>query len=299
MTHRTRIFAGLLAALSLTGCSHRWESSVGTQKNPIVVILSPAHAPASAQALRAIEDHLRSKTGMAVEVRVAATPVEAIERFGLREADAGILSLDGYLLAHEEYGVQAALQALRRGTSAEFEAVVLARADGPVKSLQDLAGRPFGFVDPYSVSGFILPAAFLHDKGIQVEPVLMGSHSAALKAVLDKSVPAAATFAPDKLDPKLRILAKTGVVPNEPLAVRKGLQAKKREALVAAFLSLGESPEGKAALSSVADITGLRPVPEGAYRSAHDLLRSAEKSVYDLIPEGWEIRKLNRSYLPD
>jgi len=274
---------------------------VGTPQDPLVVMLSPSHSPAGpGDPLPSIQEYLRYRTGMAVEVRTASSPMDAIEQLGARKADAGILSLDEYLLAREEYGVRAALQALRRDSSSEFEGCILVRADGPVQDVRGLSGRRFAFVDPLSVSGFILPAGFLRKEDVEVEPLFAGSHAAALMAVVDGTVSAAATFAEAaSRAPGLKILAKTGTMPNEPLAFREGLKADKREAITAAFLSLGETPEGRAALASIADITGFRRAPLDAYRPAHDLLRSADKSVYDLIPEGWDIRKLNRPYLPD
>jgi len=97
--------------------------------------------------------------------------------------------------------------------------------------------------------------------------------------------------------PGLKILAVTGKVPNEPLVTRGGLARKKRDAVVAAFLTLGDTREGKKALGAVADITGFQPVSAGAYRQLHELIRSTGNSIYDLVPEGWEIRKLNQPYM--
>jgi hypothetical protein len=61
-------------------------------------------------------------------------------------------------------------------------------------------------------------------------------------------------------------------------------------------MSLSSTPEGRKALAAVADITGFRHVEEGVYRPLHDLLRSEGKAVYDLVPDGWEIQKLNQPY---
>jgi phosphonate transport system substrate-binding protein len=290
----------ILIALSagLSACVGRSESAIGTPQSPLVIVLSPAHAPAAASPLRAISERIFSDSGLVVEMRVAASPVDAIEQLGTRKADAGILSLDEFLLAHEEYAVAPGLQALRGQGETRFDGVILVAAKSAAKKVADLDGGKFGFVDPYSVSGFLLPAQYLQKEGVKVEPLFLGSHGKALDALLKGEVSAIATYGNQAAGRKdLRILARTGTVPNEPLVFRKGLRPGKREALAKALKDLTGSPEGKKALLSVADITGFGPVDDEAYRSTHDILEAAGKSVYDIVPDGAEVRRLNQPYI--
>jgi phosphonate transport system substrate-binding protein len=264
----------------------------------LVVVLSPAHAPASVESLDALSRRLSSGSGLAVEVRAAASPVDAIEQLGTRKADAGLLSLDESLLAHEEYQVVPGLQVLRGQGETQFDGVILVMARSTAKKAADLDGGKFGFVDPYSVSGFLLPAQYLKKEGVNVEPRFLGSHARALDALTKGEVSAIATYGNQALGNKdLRILAKTGTVPNEPLIFRKGLLPAKREALSRALKSLTESPEGRRGLLSMADITGFGPVDREAYRSVHDILQAAGKTVYDIVPDGSEVRRLNQPYI--
>lgn len=288
----------LALAAGLSACIGRSESSIGTAQHPLVVLLSPAHAPASTGTLGAIAGRLSAASGLAVEARVAASPLDAIEQLGTRKADAGILTLEEFLLAREEYGVSAGLQALRGQGETQFDGVILVMAKSTAKKVSDLDGGKFGYVDPYSVSGFLLPAQFLQKEGVKVEAQFLGSHDKALEALLNGEVSAIATYGHKALMRKdLRVLARTGTVPNEPFVLRKGLRPEKREALVKALKELADSPEGKNALLGVADITGFGPVDEGAYRSVHDILEAAGKSVYDIVPEGAEVRRLNQPYM--
>ncbi|HBL15946.1 MAG: hypothetical protein A2X36_03760 [Elusimicrobia bacterium GWA2_69_24] len=292
--------AGLLSALLLAGCGRRDEASVGTPENPLVVLLSPSHAPAGREPLDFIAKRLSAETGMTVSVFTASTPIQAIEDFGAGRADAGILTVDEYLLAREEYGVHAALQALRRGAEHEFAAVLLGRAEGDPKDVPGLAHRKVAFADPTSLSGFLLPAAFLLKAGVEVQTEFTGGHDESVRRLLAGKVDAAATYAEMAVRHKgLRILAQTGMAPNEPFVVRRGLNPDKRRALVAAIQSLAGTEEGEHALGALADISGWRPIDEDVYRPIHDTLRALDKSVYDLVPQGWEIRRLNQPYLPD
>jgi len=263
-----------------------------------MVVLSPAHVPAAPEALRIISEKLSSGSGLSVEVRAAASPIDAIEQLGTRKADAGILSLDEFLLAHEEYSLAPGLQVLRGNGQTQFDGDILVMAKSSAKKVQDLDGGKFGFVDPYSVSGFLLPAQFLKKEGVNVAAVFLGSHEKALEALTKGEVAAIATYGNQAVGNKnLRVLAKTGTVPNEPFVFRKGLRPDKRAALSNALMNLVGSADGKQALLGVADITGFGPVNDEAYRSVHDILEAADKTVYDIVPDGAEIRRLNQPYI--
>lgn len=287
------------AALALGGCSRRDERTIGTPENPLVVVFSPAHSP-SPGALAFIRKHLQAATGLSVDLKVAETPAAAIKQFSAGLADAGLVTLEEYLVAREEYGVRPELQALRGDKLAEYEGAILTRTSGGADSVKDLAGRKFGFVGPYSVSGFTLPAILLKRAGITVAAYFAPTHEDNLKKLVKGEVYAAATYARQASRyPGLKILVYTGRIPNEPLIVRYSLGPEKRKALSDAFLTLAGTAEGRRALGSVADITGFRPADEAAYRQLHDLLLAEGQSVYDLIPEGWQIYRLNQPYYPD
>jgi phosphonate transport system substrate-binding protein len=241
--------------------------------------------------MRAISDRLSSATGLTVDVRAAASPLDAIEQLGTRKADAGILTLEEFLLAHEEYGVVPGLQVLRGKGETRYDSVILVPAKSTAKKVADLDGARFGFVDPYSVSGFLLPTQFLQKEGVKVAPLFLDSHDKALEALTNGEVAAIATYADQAAGRKdLRVLARTGTVPNEPFVFRKYLRSEQRQALVKALLEQKD-------LLPVAHITGFGPVDEEAYRSVHDILRAAGKTVYDIVPGGTAFRRLNQGYV--
>jgi ABC-type phosphate/phosphonate transport system substrate-binding protein len=292
--------AALLPALLFAGCSRRNEATVGTPANPLVVVLSPAHTPATNDAADFIKKHLETATGMTVALRIAKSPAEAINAFNSGSADAGLVTLEEYLVAREEYGVRPLLQALRGDRLPDYDGVILTKAAGGAASVADLANRRFGFVGPYSVSGFTLPALFLEKAGVKVLPEFSRGHDENFRKLESGAVFAAATYARQASRVKgLKVLAVTGTVPNEPLITRHSLAEDKRAALKAAFLALGDTKEGRKAMGELADITGFRPADEMVYRPLHDLLLQHGKAVYDLVPDGWDIYKLNQPYIPE
>ena len=298
--HKTAVSA-LAGCLSLaflaSGCS-RNEGSVGTACNPLVVLLSPSHAPASEAARLFIEKHLSAQSGMSVKVKVAKDPADAIKRFIAGMADVGILTTDEYLIARQEGGAVADLQVLRRDARTEYRAALLVRGDSGIVAFSDIAGKKVAFSDQYSFSGFLLPAIMLKRAGVKVESVFTGRHSASAKALLEKSVAAAATYeGMASVHPELRVLEVTGTVPNEPVVSRPELAPGKRQAILTAFLSLADTAEGKQALASIADITGFRTASDDIYRPIHELILGQDKSIYDMVPEGWLIQRINQTYV--
>jgi phosphonate transport system substrate-binding protein len=294
------VAAGIVPLLLLAACSRRNESTVGTPENPLVIVLSPAHTPATNAALALIKKHLETATNLTIDLSVAKTPAGAVNAFNSGMADAGLLTLEEYLVAREEYGVQPLLQALRGDKLSDYEGVILTKSVGGAASVADLAGKKFGFVGPYSVSGFTLPAIYLDKAKVKVVPEFSASHDENLKKLTDGAVYAAAAYERQATRAKgLKILAVTGDVPNEPLVVRGSLSTEKQASLKAAFMSLGDTPEGLKALGEMADITGFRPADSMVYKPLHDLLLEHGKAVYDLVPNGWDIYKLNQTYIPE
>lgn len=291
---------GVVSAFALTGCSLRKEATVGTPENPLVVVFSPEHAPVGTrQPLLFINKYLSEQTGMTVETRTAASSLEVIDSLGSDKADVAFMTTEEYLVAREQYRVQAALQVNRRGSETKYDGIILVKAANGPKAAAALAGKKFAFADTYSISGYFLPSVFLKKAGIKVEPVFAGGHKAAVAALLEGRADAAATYAAAAAgQPELRVLAVTGTAPNEPVVVRRGLLPEKRQAVLIALSALPNTPEGRRALGAVADISGFSPASEDAYRAMHSAILAAGKSVYDLLPEGWHIRQLNEPYMP-
>ena len=259
-----------------------------------MVVVSPAQALAgSEESLRFIARELSSRTGLTVVARTAASPLDAVEQLGRRQADAGILRLEEFLLACEAYGAIASRQLLHDNGAASYDGVILVRAADAARDVQALSGRRFAFVDPYSVSGFLLPALRLIRAGVHVDAAFAGSHDQAIAALVRGEAAAAATYADLAAGRReLRILARTGTIPNEPLVFRRGMLAGKREAVATALQSLAGTEEGRRLLPAVGYITGFGPVHEAEYDAVHDLLRSAGASAYDLVPGGAKFRRL-------
>jgi phosphonate transport system substrate-binding protein len=180
-------------------------------------------------------------------------------------------------------GAQLLTKLVREGAST-YRSVFFVRADSPVKTLEDLKGKTVGWVEANSATGHVFPLAMLaraklNPGALFKEQKYLGSHDGVCKAVWDKKIDVGATLADEpplngKLAvtgcqhtlganaEKLRVLAVSEPVPNDVIAVRKGLDPKLVEKLRTVVLAMPNNKDGKAILkdSLKADgVTALQP----------------------------------------
>lgn len=140
-----------------------------------------------------------------------------------------------------------------------YFSVIIVRADSPIRSLQDLRGKPFLFSDPNSTSGYAFPAYFLRRQGVDPASffsatVFSGSHENSVIAVARGQYEAAATHwtnetsgMPQRLEGRgmiprgaVRIIWTSPLIPNSPFCVRANLPQAAQDAIRDAMLNLRE-----------------------------------------------------------
>lgn len=186
----------------------------------------------------------------------------------------------------EPKGARVLVRALRRGKSSYRSALVVRKGDGG--ALSSLVGKRAAWVDPHSVAGYLLPAAFLRAGGLEPTRVFRhelfaGSYPAALGALLSEEADVAPIHAHDESAPGVReslkvaapgfedafdILAITDETPSDGVVVGPSGGASGEE-LSRAFLALSEAPEGRALLSEVFQAEGFEPAPALGYRALY------------------------------
>src|SRR5688500_5977528 len=179
-SRRWVLVAAVIAALAVAGVvlvarARRDDASIGRQPGaPLVIVLSPDHGRAlSSERRERLAQLIGDEADLVIEVRVAASPLDAIEAFA-GAGDVGLLNLFEYLLARKEYRVEAGLRVVREGGST-YAGELVVPAGSAVQAPADLAGRPVAYVTPYSSSGFVFPASLLARGGVAVEAVFAGS----------------------------------------------------------------------------------------------------------------------------
>ena len=296
-----KIILCLLSVYFLISCTNKHD--LGTQENPIKFFLIPAQ---DMQALtdngKILEAYLNTELGMHVTVDLPVNYIAVVEAFGSKRADVAIINTFGYILAHDRYGVEAKLKLMNRGRD-EYNGQIITRSDSKIKSIQDLDGKKFAFVDPASTSGYLLPLKLFKEEHIKIkEHVFAGRHDNVITAVYQKQVDAGATFYtppdddgspkdarmlvatqfPDVYE-KIKILKLTGPIPNDPVVFRKDIAEELKVKIIKALLKYIHSEAGAKVLHNMYHITDFKDVKDSDYDKVRGYLKDIGKNAEDFV----------------
>jgi len=289
------LIVALLATMVLTGCPKK-EAALGTEENPIIMSFVPS---GDTQEIIAggqeIAQMITDKTGLVVKANVGTDYAAVREAMGAGKAHIGWLNTFNYVLAHEKYGVDAALVTVRYG-STSYKGQIVVRADSGIKTLADLKGKVMCWVDPNSTSGYIVPRIMLKANGIDpdkdfAKTVESGSHNNVITAVYNGDCDAGATYAdarnsvektiPDVKE-KVVVLATTTDIPNDNVSFIKDFPQDKRDKIVNALLEIASTDKGKEALKTVYSIAGLEKTDDSFYDAFRAELSKAGIDIEEL-----------------
>jgi phosphonate transport system substrate-binding protein len=160
--------------------------------------------------------------------------------------------------------------------------VIIARKDHGIRTVKDLGGKTFAFVDPSSTSGHLFPKAGLIKAGYNPDTyfsraIFSGGHDASALAVQNGKVDAAA-IADAMVDiaysrgmlkqDEVAVIWASDPIPGVPVAYRRDLPADLKAKIRASFGRIRNMPWGPKA-------TIKRWVP--AEDSAYDVVRDTAK----------------------
>ncbi len=282
--------------LSIRPLCTRTAAALGSPERPIQLMLTPSvenqKVTTSADSLVA---YLHRATGLHFTAAVPSSYIVVVESFGSGGVDMAITNTFSYVLAHEKYGAEAAMMVVRRGGETHYRGQIIAHTESGITSLRDLNGKRFAYVDAASTSGYILPKALLERNGIKLGEILFaGRHDNVVTMVYQRQVDAGATYYsppdpqtgevldarvrvraqyPDVLE-KVRIIALTEPIPNDPIVFRRGFPAELRDTIVRALLAFQQTPTGRRILYDAYSIEGLAPASDHDYDQLRDVIRN-------------------------
>ena len=142
--------------------------------------------------------------------------------------------------------------------SGTYRGVIVARKDSGLKTLADVRGKRFAFVDPKSASGYLYPRAMLIERGIAPEKdfkktFFAGGHDKVIAAVLAGRADAGAIYEGALAVAKgegvatenLVTLASTEPIPHDAITVRTGLDEALAKKIQAALVGLDKTDAGR------------------------------------------------------
>ncbi|MCL6569885.1 MAG: PhnD/SsuA/transferrin family substrate-binding protein, partial [Meiothermus silvanus] len=169
-----------------------------------------------------------------------------------------------------------------------YHSDVIVRADSPYRTLADLRGAVFAFVDPMSFSGDLAVRALLAEQGYDPKSffrrvIYTSSHDNSITAVLSGLVDGAAVDSHTLAGflerhpaerAEIRVVARSFSAGNPPFVAGPVLDSGLRRQLQEAFLQMDRDPEGRAALQAMG-VERFAPPSERLY----DPVRRAEELV--------------------
>ena len=291
----------LLAVMVFSGCNRK-EAELGSAENPIKLHFVPSvDAKVIEDSSAKFKSYLEANTPYKYEITIPQSFIAVVEAFGTKRADVAAINTFGYALAHKKYGAEARLTVLRHGSDT-YQSQFIVKAGSSIKTIADLANKKVAFVEPASMSGYILPQKTLNDQKIRPnETVFAGKHDNVVSMVYNGQVDAGATFysPPSKdekglgkmedarrlvltqypdVEKKVIILSLSDSIKNDPIIFRKGLSEEMKDKIVNAMISFVDTVDGKAAYKAVYGVTEVKKSTDADYADVREMLDSKDLS---------------------
>ncbi|MBI2114063.1 MAG: phosphate/phosphite/phosphonate ABC transporter substrate-binding protein [candidate division NC10 bacterium] len=248
-----RTLPAILCVLLGVGTSMSWGS-----KHEPVIRLGLIPTEDARAAVKDSEDmivQLEKLLGMKLKVFVATDYTGVTEALKFKRIDAAFLGPFGYILARDvaNAGVEAFASPVKAETGeAGYRSICIARADSPMQKLEDFRGKTFSFTDPASTSGNLIPRYMFKKVGIEPERdfkavMYSGGHDASALAVAGKKLDGScfsdeawSTLLKKGVIKKeeLRVIARSDLIPGNPMVWREDLPPETKERVRQAFLTL-------------------------------------------------------------
>ena len=151
------------------------------------------------ESLNRFAAYLASETGRPFSVKLYDNYYSVVNDFDHDALDVAVVTPLVYALCMDDPDLTYLATDIV-GDKAVYQALLLGNKSRGIRNIEDLKGKKIGFVDRYSVSGYVLPAAHLRESGLfdqgrpLYEPVFLGSHEKAVRALLNGTVDAIGTF---------------------------------------------------------------------------------------------------------
>jgi phosphonate transport system substrate-binding protein len=282
--------------------------ALGSADTPIVITFVPSgDTGAITKAGTAIADCLTQMTGLTFKIEVGTSFGASIEAMGAKKAQVGFLNTFSVLLAEQKYQIIPALATLRKYATNDidpdkalsgqmepfYRGQFIANNASGIKTIADLKGKTFCFVDPNSTSGYIVPQIVLKANGIDPAKDFKatqnaGSHnnvgiavykgdcdagSTYINVITDASANLAKTY-PD-IAQKVTPFFDTDRIPNDGVQYIKSLDPKIQALVTEGLLAMAADPGGKQTLVSLYNINGFQKIDATFYNDFAAVLKKA------------------------
>ena len=284
----------LLIVAIMVGCtSLQNDKPLGSVENPVKLFFTPSvESETIAENSQDMVKFLEKETGLFFKTSIPTNYITVVESFGSDRADVAIMNSYGYLLANNKYKVSAELRIIRNNEST-YQGQIIAHINSGIEKIEDVKGKRFAFTDPSSTSGYLLPLKMLKEKNITISNSVFGmKHDNVVTMIYQGQVDAGATYySPPGLNgeikdarsrvltqfpdvgEKIKIIALTEAIPNDPLVFRNGINLETKEKIKTALLKYIQTDNGKKVFKAIYGIDGLVTTKDEDYNSLREMVK--------------------------
>lgn len=243
--------------------------------------------------------YLSKKIKKNIKLKVLTGYGNIIDNFISHNMDGAFFGSFTYALAHSKLGVEPIARPVNLDGSSTYYGMIFVRKNSGIKSIKDMKGKRFAFVDRATTAGFLLPLAYFNKHGVKdyktyfKETYFTGTHQGSIYDVLNKKADIGAAkntifyrlAAKDKrLLDELIILKRSPDVPENGLAVTKNIDNTIKRKLKQALINMHTDPEGIKLLRKFG-ATKFIETSDDDYASVYEYVRQIglNLSTYDYI----------------
>ncbi|MEC4686030.1 MAG: phosphate/phosphite/phosphonate ABC transporter substrate-binding protein [Nitrospirota bacterium] len=228
--------------------------------------------------------YLSARTGITVRLTILSRYGDIIDRFVQRGLDGAFFGDLTGALAIEKLDIEPLVRPVNLDGSTYSYGYIIVRKDSGIRTVADMKGTVLAFVDRATVTGYLFPLSYFRSHGVKnlndffSEYYFTGSHDSSVYAVLDgradigcikNTIYNNLVSRDPTIKSELRIIAKSPLMPESTLCLRKDLPEDMKKMIKEVLLTMDRNEEGRKILAKLrakrfieASVEDFKPVYE-------------------------------------
>lgn len=211
-----------------------------------------------------LAQYLSRKLGVDIQFTILLRYGNIINNFVADGLDGAFFGSFTYALAHEKIKVRVVVRPEYPDGRSTYYGMIIVRKDSGIRTVKDMRGKRFAFVDKATMAGYLLPYAYFKRHAVDHhtylrESYFAGTHENVVMDVLDRKADIGAVkntvfsllaARNKRIAQELVMLERSPDVPENALAFRKDLDPKLVRDIRTALLGMHEDVEGAALIKA-------------------------------------------------
>lgn len=206
-----------------------------------------------------LADYLSEKIGFTARLKIFSSYGDVIEAFVHGGLDGAFLGSFTCVLAHIKSDVEIVARPVNIFGRLTYHGLIFVRKDSGIKTITEMGGRRFAFVDKATTAGYLFPIAYFKKYGIEDphtyfnETYFSGTYQDVVNDVLNgkadvgaakNTVLARLAAADGRVKNELAFLERSAEIPENCFAARNALEGSIRHKLTDILLNMHMTPQG-------------------------------------------------------